>query len=75
MRNLALMIWFPICVLAMSGCAVFGKDARTPRPECQQPQPPPQSLMRSPNYEQQLRHELFESEPSATPRSAGYRQH
>lgn len=73
MRNLALMIWFPICVLAMSGCAVSGKDARTPRPECPQPQTPPASLMRSPNYETQLRAELFESEPSATPRSEDYR--
>lgn len=61
------------CALALSACAGSGKAVKAPRPECPKPQPPPPSLMQTPSFEQQLRAELLEPEPSATPGSGDSR--
>lgn len=56
------------CALALSGCAGNGRAVKPP--VCPTPPPPPPSVMRSPDYEQRLRAELFESGETQTTSSA-----
>ena len=57
------------CALTICGCAATGKAVSPPQ-VCPQPQPVPPELMVPPNYEQRLRDELLQPEPSATQPSA-----
>lgn len=58
-----------LCAMAVSGCAASGKVVK-PLPEvCPEPAQAPASLMQSPSYADKLRRILYESEPSATPKS------
>ena len=61
-------LWL-ICVLATCGFASCGRRSAPPTTWPTLP-PPPATLMNSPNYEQRLRDELFESEPKPTPKCA-----
>ena len=55
------------CALALSACGSTGKRP-SPPVTCPAIPPLPSQLSERPNYEQSLRHELFESEPKPTPR-------
>lgn len=57
----------PIFALALSACGSTGKRP-SPPVTCPAIPPLPSQLSERPNYEQSLRHELFESEPKPTPR-------
>lgn len=56
------------CVLAISACKTTGPVVAPPL-RCPEPPPLPPSWLDPPNYEQRLRAELLQSEPSATPAS------
>jgi len=70
MHRLLLTASSLICALAISGCTSAGRTRSQP-PSCPQLPPPPSSLMQEPRTEQRVRAELFEPQPSATPRSEG----
>lgn len=67
MHKLLLIVLPLICALATSSCATAGRPA--PPAVCPTLPPAPASLMQSPTTEQRVRAELFEPQPSATPRS------
>lgn len=68
MQAKIMLLLLLILSAAICGCAHTGKDVRQPLICPEQPNPPP-ALMKQPDYENRLRLELFESEPSATPTS------
>ena len=59
-----------ICVLATCGFGSCGKPKQPP-PTCPKLSPAPPSLMKAPETGKKVRHELFEPQTSATPKSAG----
>lgn len=65
MRRLLLTALCGISVLALSGCKSGGGVAP---PTCPVLQEPPASLMMAPTTEAKVRAELFEPQPSATPK-------
>jgi hypothetical protein len=63
MRKLAMIGLWLTFVLAISGCKSGGGVVR-----CPMLQEPPASLMQPPETEKKVRQELFEPQPSATPK-------
>lgn len=61
-------LWL-ICVLVTCGFGSCGKPKQPP-PTCPQLSPPPANLMTAPQTEKKVRAELFEPQPSATPKSS-----
>ena len=66
--RLSRQLWLLSCALAISGCAGNGRAVKPP--VCPTLPPPPPNVMRSPDYEQRLRAELFESGETQTTSSA-----
>jgi len=65
MRKLALIGLLLTCVLGISGCRSGGGVVP---PVCPVLVEPPASLMQTPTTEAKVRAELFEPQPSATPK-------
>lgn len=65
MRKLAMIGLWLTFVLALSGCKSGGGVVP---PTCPVLQEPPASLMMAPTTEAKVRAELFEPQPSATPK-------
>ena len=69
MHKSSLTMTLLLCALALSACARNGRDVK--QISCPEPQTPPPALMTSPDFEKKARRILFDSEPSATPKSKG----
>ncbi len=69
-QRLSLIGSLLICVLATCGFGSCGKPKQPP-PTCPKLSPAPPSLMKAPETGKKVRHELFEPQTSATPKSAG----
>lgn len=65
----AQMLWLLTCALAICACTPAGKRPLPPIDSQPKLQPVPASLMQEPKTEQRVRAELFEQQPSATPKS------
>lgn len=57
-------LWLTLCAVVLCACASSG-GVVSPAPK---PQPVDKAAMEAPSYEQKVRAELFEPQPTPTPR-------